>query len=65
MDNKRKASVTATRMAARTLCTTLFLLLLSASAASAATITVDEGGGAGYTDVQAVEEYKCCKFGMS
>ena len=54
IDEKRKAFLNTNRMIARALCTIFILLLLSAGAASAATITVDDGGGAGYTDVQAV-----------
>ena len=53
MQNKVKADAATFRTA--TLATAaLLLLLLSALAASSATITVDDSGGADYTDVKAV-----------
>lgn len=53
MDEKHKAFLNTDYMTTRALFSTFILLFLSAGAASAATITVDDGGGADYTSIQA------------
>ena len=54
MDEKHNSFLNTNRMIVCALFATFILLFLSAGAASAATITVDDGGGAGYVNIQAV-----------